>query len=698
MRRPRLVGVLAALAMTAPTAVLATPALADVPTTTLHVGVHNETHCCSPIAGATVVLYNATTGAQVGSTGTSTTSGVDFSVTAGTYTAKVSKAGFVTEYSTMTTVTADDVTNSTTESTSVGLNVPSADFGKAHGKLTVNGQKPSDWSGYGWIYAYDATTGNVYTSTYFNGYDDGQWGMKLPPSGFKFKLQFYDYTLSSWRTLWAGGADYNSAGTFTVTAKGDITVPAFDLTRAAASPTQLTGKVTNSAGKGLDGVIVYLISSTATNRWAIITQTTTDSTGTYAFAPGLADGAYRIWFNDYDGEYLDAFYAGGSTPITAQDDSVPAGATSVTLSAATTTAATVALTKGTVPAQTSGITGLVTDDAGNPLHGARVVLYNNETGNDISTYTGRDGSWRIAGEQLPPGSYTADVTVNDPGYDDVQNLTMVLPNHGVSNRGTIKLARRGTIKGTVSHVSHPEEAYTWADLNLYDLDGRYVDGTSSDSAGRYEFDNVTAGAYYLEVVAAGSYDLYDSYHGLIPAFFGGGATLATARPISVSPARTVTANLALTSKLSGRGAAISGTAIVGRTLTAKTGTWSRKAGTSFSYAWKVGAKVVGTKASYRVAAADAGQTLTLTVTAANPNWDAGSLTVSTKAVSAAVAAAQAKVDATNAAIAKANTSLKAAKKAKNKAAIAKAKAKIASLKKKLRKQKADLAKAQKAAK
>jgi hypothetical protein len=89
---------------------------------------------------------------------------------------------------------------------------------------------------------------------------------------------------------------------------------------------------------------------------------------------------------------------------------------------------------------------------------------------------------------------------------------------------------------------------------------------------------------------------------------------------------------------------VSGTAQEGSTLTASTGTWSNSP-TGYAYAWSrcdrngdACAAVAGATAStYAVGAADVGQTLRVTVTAANADGAASSTSAPTAAVSAATA-------------------------------------------------------------
>jgi hypothetical protein len=68
---------------------------------------------------------------------------------------------------------------------------------------------------------------------------------------------------------------------------------------------------------------------------------------------------------------------------------------------------------------------------------------------------------------------------------------------------------------------------------------------------------------------------------------------------------------------------ISGTAVVGQTLTSTTGTWDGIPTPTYSYQWKRGVTNVGTNATtYTLVAADAGQSITCVVTATNAGGSA----------------------------------------------------------------------------
>ncbi|TIX73395.1 MAG: hypothetical protein E5V25_05390 [Mesorhizobium sp.] len=103
-----------------------------------------------------------------------------------------------------------------------------------------------------------------------------------------------------------------------------------------------------------------------------------------------------------------------------------------------------------------------------------------------------------------------------------------------------------------------------------------------------------------------------------------GATSAATSAVIAVPANTVAP-------------AISGSAVVGSTLTATTGTWSGGGSLTYSYQWKSNGSNVGTNQNtYVPVSGDIGNTITCTVTATNA---AGSGTPAESAATAAVAAA-----------------------------------------------------------
>lgn len=110
---------------------------------------------------------------------------------------------------------------------------------------------------------------------------------------------------------------------------------------------------------------------------------------------------------------------------------------------------------------------------------------------------------------------------------------------------------------------------------------------------------------------------------LLPQWYGGnGSTRSSATPVSVvagdeidGGVLTLPAKLAPTTppKLKGK-------AKVGRTLTATKGVWNLMTGTTFTFTWSRGGKVIGHRPAHTVTTADRGKKLTAKVTASNGDF------------------------------------------------------------------------------
>jgi hypothetical protein len=173
--------------------------------------------------------------------------------------------------------------------------------------------------------------------------------------------------------------------------------------------------------------------------------------------------------------------------------------------------------------------------------------------------------------------------------------------------------------------------------------GTWATNTDEDGAGYTElagspFVDGTNGNYRMIVdpstpvrVAAWGDDTDTDY---LNQYWMNADTLASATPINVAPGQTVGGvNFRLTNALTARSApSIAGYPTVGLPLTVSPGTWSRNAGTEFSYKWMRGATVVGTGASYVPTVADFGQKLAVVVTALNGENTGQSSTVTSDVV------------------------------------------------------------------
>jgi len=109
-------------------------------------------------------------------------------------------------------------------------------------------------------------------------------------------------------------------------------------------PGKIAGRVTNSAGAPLAGVVVDVY--TTTNDFIVVKSAFTNANGEYA-VEGLAEGEYRVKFSPTENEYLEQYYSGQSSFESANPVVVTTGKTAAGIGAT--------LVEG------GKITGIVTD-------------------------------------------------------------------------------------------------------------------------------------------------------------------------------------------------------------------------------------------------------------------------------------------------------------------------------------------------
>jgi len=301
--------------------------------------------------------------------------------------------------------------------------------------------------------------------------------------------------------------------------------------------------------------------------------------------------------------------------------------------------------------QSLELQGTVTGAAGVPLAGIEVVLYDATTGDpfdgvltDVAGHYEFDndfaGSVKVA---FYPDSPT--VTANSPlpyqmrwsggsRYQAGATVTATTVDPATAPVVNASLPQYAAITGNVTvgngHVA-TDDFGTWAQ----NTDENYVGDTELTGS---PFVDGATGNYRMIVdpsspvrVAAWGTDTDTEY---LDQYWMNADTLASATPINVAPGQTVGGvNFRLTNALTARSApSIAGHPTVGLPLTVSPGTWSRNAGTEFSYKWMRGATVVGTGASYVPTAADFGQKLAVVVTALNGENTGQSTTVTSEVV------------------------------------------------------------------
>ena len=310
-------------------------------------------------------------------------------------------------------------------------------------------------------------------------------------------------------------------------------------------------------------------------------------------------------------------------------------------------------------AQPIELQGTVTTTAGVGLADVDVVAFDATTGdylNDVTTdanghYQFDDDSvvGSVKLEFYPDNSASAPVTLSSPlpyqtrwsggsRYEAGATVTTtsVDPATAPVVNGSLPLyaAITGNIRvGADVHVAN-DGFGVWAQ----DSDESYSYWDNPFSPFETSFSDPATGNYRLIVnptsplrVAGYGSDTSTDY---LTAYWQNADTLTGATPINIAAGQTVGGiNFRLTSSLTARQApSIAGYPTIGLPLTASPGTWSRNAGTEFSYAWLRNGTLVGTGATYVPTAADYHQKLTLVVTALNGELTGQSTTATSDVV------------------------------------------------------------------
>ena len=412
------------------------------------------------------------------------------------------------------------------------------------------------------------------------------------------------------------------------------------ITPAAHAVTEnLSGTVTGSSG-ALSGVQVTLFEYDAQDDWWYRTgdYDDTDTNGHYGFS--VEPGAYRIRFDDYSGDHVAEAYADAIEVNDADAETVvvPDVGSAPAADAVLETAA--------------HITGTVTGPDLQPLPSVRVYAFRayQEDGqtyydNEFNGYTDEFGRYDVGA--LRGGTYR--IRFGDdyysPGYDEPVDYAyewyvdaairsaatdITVAPRGLKEGINAQLGADGEITGKVTdgNGNGIEEAYVAA----YVRDGggwEEVVETETTANGTYLLDSLQPGTYRVGFVAylGDDSDRVEEYwrdKGLIENgtdVVVGQDTVGDINAAMVlgehdGETLPVVTNTALPT--------ISGSAHVGSTLTASTGSWSPEA-TEYYYDWlRDGQFIDGAySSSYRLTADDLGKKITVLVTAGRLDHEYG---------------------------------------------------------------------------
>jgi hypothetical protein len=297
----------------------------------------------------------------------------------------------------------------------------------------------------------------------------------LPSGSYRVRASLYDscYLAEYYDNVY----DSNAATLVPVTAPNDI--PNIDFSLGLGG--SISGLVTDDAGNPLAGAQVRVVSGYPTYYY-------TAADGTYTIC-GLHSGSYVVQASASDPCYLAEYYDntyeyGAATPVSVI---APNDTTNIDFS----------LGLG------GSISGLVTDDAGNPLAGARVghggLGYN-------PVYTGADGTYTICG--LQTGNYSVCAQASDlcyllKYYDNVYDwsaatsIAVTAPNDTPDINFALGLG--GSISGVVTDdAGNPlVEARVYA----YWIEGGGYDTVNTAADGTYTICGLHSGSYRVQAIA-----------------------------------------------------------------------------------------------------------------------------------------------------------------------------------------------------
>jgi 5-hydroxyisourate hydrolase-like protein (transthyretin family) len=481
----------------------------------------------SPLGDVPVTAYDATSGAVVGTTTTDrvgryTIAGLASGQLrigfAGGYTGFGSPAMYVSAYyPAAATLTAGTTVAVTAGRTTTRIDGALQRAGDIEGTVT-NAVTHAPAKGVT-VNAYNSA-GTVVDSEITGA--DGTYGIPSLPAG-QYRLS---YSAAAFTSSYYGGAtSLSSATPVTVSVAHRSTG-----TDVALQPLgSITGTVTDAQAGTPVGGIVVIASQTSGNY--TYTTTVTDGSGHYEI-DGLTTGSYHVYA---ESPYSSSSSAGAAyAPRTYLPDPV-----SVTTGSAT-PGIDFAL------ARAAHVSGTVLDATTHqPVAGVTVEAIPTSTPGDGSiafsseAQTASDGTYTIGG--LAAGTYRVEFAApsydgtttnyltsyyNGKSYTNADPLTLVV---GETRTGIdAALVAGGEIDGRITDAS-TSSALNDAAVTVYDASGNYVSTAYTSSDGTYAVHALPAGQYRLSF--SGPYSSSGSY---ISEFYDGAATLAAARPVTVT--------------------------------------------------------------------------------------------------------------------------------------------------------------------
>lgn len=400
---------------------------------------------------------------------------------------------------------------------------------------------------------------------------------------------------------------------------------------SAADTGAIAGTVTDAEGSSVQGVVV-----TASTDDGPLWDATTGIDGSYLLT-GLPAGDYTVHF---DGTEASAEVASGWW----EDAATRAGATVVTVGVGETADVSPQLAPG------ASISGRIIDGDGNPLEQATVWVSRADDENaSTSVTTDADGDYRV--RALPAGDYVLMITYWEgttsltEWWDNAQSdefstpITLAIGQSvsGVDvtlspDDNSILDTHTGKLSGVLRNGAGEPIAGAW--VGVMDAGGRFGDTVVTDADGKWSMNRLSVGSYKIEFSATVGGEEISEYWDNAPDFES-----ATVITLADGEQRTdLDAFLGpdpLPAIPDAPTPTVSGSAVVGATVSAGIGVWSD--GTTLTLKWLAnGTPIPGaTDSTFTVTGAQLGKKLSIRVTG---TLDGFSTTSKTSAPTASVKA------------------------------------------------------------
>jgi len=437
----------------------------------------------------------------------------------------------------------------------------------------------------------------------------------LLPGAYKILISsdrdYYSSSLNNYVAKWFGGQGTESTATaISVAANGAVTGK--NVTLAVG------GQIRGQAGAASDPALA--IGYAIVRAWTIeseprlVASTITDAQGNYVLR-GLAGSNYNIQISPaaFSSAYAEEWWKNSASPATGTPVSVTAGSTTLGTNFQTDVG--------------GAITGRVTNAVGENVSDVVVTAWQLERGEytslNVAAYSDGAGRYSLVG--LPAGTYTLGFTDHPYGEefglyeDEYWNNAATL-----ETASTFTVALGGTVERNVVLKANAETLEKLSATPVPTVSGTLrVGSTLTANAGTWSPAPVSLG-YTWQRDGVTIADANAVTYALVTADVG------TVITVTVAGSKSGYATVAKTSAASGKVSGVittapvptlSGTAQVGKTLTATAGTWAPSP-VVLSYTWqRAGVDISGAVAStYSLVGKDAGTAVTVTVTGSKSGY------------------------------------------------------------------------------